>query len=171
RDRGRPLLRRHPAHLGDAGRIARLAGTYWIGLAMAKDTSAFLQVVKAFRLTPAPPASGKAIAEFEDKTGLKMPPELREIYQTCDGLTFEESSLEILSLETALTWVEAFRREGIGPAFGYLPFAEANDSNPFCVCCSGPMAGLVVRVFHDDAPQLVFRSVDNFFKRILNLQT
>jgi hypothetical protein len=137
---------------------------------MAKEDSGFWQVVKALKLTPKLPASAKTISQFEAKTGLKLPAELREIYEACNGLKLKEGGLEILSLETSLTWVEAFRREGISPVFGYLPFAEANDSNPFCVCCSGPMTGLVVRVFHDDSPRLMFRSVDSFFKWLLSLE-
>jgi hypothetical protein len=48
--------------------------------------------------------------------------------------------------------------------WSFLPFAENNDSNPICVCGKSPLAGYMVQVPHDDAPQLKNRSLGGFLQ-------
>ena len=45
---------------------------------------------------------------------------------------------------------------------------DCADSNPYCVCCDPIMMGYVVQVFHDDAPQIKFRSLDSFFSALID---
>jgi hypothetical protein len=53
-----------------------------------------------------------------------------------------------------MPFVDGVSHYGIPEVWGYFPFTDCNDSNPYCVCCNGPLRGRVVHVFHDDDPKL-----------------
>jgi hypothetical protein len=76
--------------------------------------------------------------------------------------------LELLPLNLVADYVEAFHSFGI-PCWGYFPFTDSNDSNPYCVCLAGPVAGYVVRVFHDDTAAIAYRSLRSFLRTLLEV--
>ena len=107
-------------------------------------------------------AAETEITAFELQSGLPLPERLHALYALCDGAIFRSGELEILPLAGVLDYVEAMRRQGFPQCWGYFPFTENNDSNPFCVCCDSPLTGYVVQVFHGDSARVKFRSIDSF---------
>lgn len=126
--------------------------------------SAFRAFLAEFRVKCRKPVSEVQLAKAEKKLGVKLPSGLRKHYGACDGGRAEDdrSALHLFSLTEALDYgrVPGF----LNSFWGYLPVAENNDSNPICVCCKSPLAGYVVQVNHDDAPQLKYRSLDGLFE-------
>ena len=108
---------------------------------------------------------------FEDETGLQLPESVRSLYTTCDGAVLNEGLLRILPLGGVLEHVIGFRDIGFPQRWGYFPFTDNNDSNPFCVCCTTPLAGYVVQVFHDDSAAIKFRSLDGFLAALREFVT
>ncbi len=110
------------------------------------------------RIAPRAGASDADLATFERDTGLSLPQELRGFYKTSNGLDIvDRSGVEFLPLDSVRQYTQHVR--GMTYDFGYFPFTEANDSNPFCVCCTSPLNGRVVHLYHDDSPVLKFRSL------------
>ncbi len=110
-------------------------------------------------------ASGVAEADldtFENEMGLRLPRSVRALYTTCNGAVLNEGLLQILPLAGVRKHLYGLRNFGIPQRWGYFPFTDNNDSNPFCVCCAAPLTGYVVQVFHDDSAAIKFRSLDRF---------
>src|SRR5262249_46819573 len=129
---------------------------------------AFQHFLQEFQIETRKPASETALRKADAKLGFPIPEPIRSCYLTCDGGQARpgpegpRSAVELLSLEAAL---EYDRGPGFFDAFwGYFPFVENNDSNPVCLCCKSPLTGYVVLVSPDDAPRLMFRSPENFFR-------
>jgi hypothetical protein len=123
-----------------------------------------------FHAVGAAPSAGATAAEldtFESRTGLSLPPPLRAFYRSTNGLTIEGGGcMKILPLAGVPTYVEGMREWGIPQVWGYFPFTDCNDSNPYCVCCNGPLRSRVVHVFHDDVAQLKFRDLSGFLAAV-----
>lgn len=109
-----------------------------------------------------PGASEAALAAFEIETGLRLPAAVRTLYAASDGLTLGSRPLRFLPLAEVQDYSAAMQEIGIPARWGYFPLIDDDDSNPYCVCCHGPLAGYVVQVFHDDAAALKFRSLESF---------
>ncbi|VTR93786.1 unnamed protein product [Gemmata massiliana] len=126
------------------------------------------------RLTACPgvtPASGATASEFDTfgaQTGLTIPPQLRRLYEHCNGLVIDgqRGSLRILSLNEVADCVHNSQKLGTSGVWGYFPFTDLNDSNPHCVCCAGPVSGYIVRVNHDDIARIEYRSLGSFLDTI-----
>jgi hypothetical protein len=128
----------------------------------------FQHFLQEFCIKTWKPASEAALRKVEAKAGFSVPHSLRSCYLTCDGGRAQHgpegprSAVELLSLEAALKYYPV---HGFFASFwGYFPFVENNDSSPVCLCCKSPLAGYVVLVVHDDAPRLMFRSPESFFR-------
>lgn len=117
-----------------------------------------------FQIKGNKPLSEAQLARAERELGFALPAALKKWYLTHNGgrAGNDRSALELFSLNEGLGYgdVPGF----LNSAFGHLPVAENNDSNPVCVCCKSPLAGFVVRVAHDDDPRLLYRSLDGFFR-------
>ncbi len=126
--------------------------------------SAFQDFLREFQIKGNKPAPEAQLAKAEAKLGFVLPASVRACYRICDGGQAKGglSALQLFSLEESLDYcmVPGF----LSSFWGFLPFAENNDSNPICVCCKSPLAGYVVQVQHDDAPQLKYRSLVGFFQ-------
>jgi hypothetical protein len=118
---------------------------------------------------PIPGATVKELAELESQTGLALPASLRELLCATNGLEIDAGGLKLMSVDESLRMWDGMREFGVPPIWGYLPIVDACDSNPFCVCCKGPLTGRVVHVFHDDAPRLEFSSVETLLAAIFQL--
>jgi hypothetical protein len=138
------------------------------------DLRAFFHAVGA---TPNPGATVAELDAFEAHTGLSLPPQLRAFYGSTNGLTIDGGGsryvsmrpaawMKILPLAEVMPYVEGMRRYGIPHVWGYLPFTDCNDSNPYCVCCNGPLRNRVVHVFHDDVARLRFWELDRFLDAV-----
>jgi hypothetical protein len=115
---------------------------------------------------------------FETSTGLSLPPQVRAFYGATNGLTIDGDSsryvtnmrpaawMEIQPLAKVTQYVEGMRRFGIPQVWGYFPFTDCNDSNPYCVCCNGPLRNRVVHVFHDDVARLKFWELGLFLDAV-----
>lgn len=101
------------------------------------------------------------LQKFAKKFKLTLPDSVMKLYSRGNGgqANDEGSQLEILSLDTALSYPPQFFES----PFGYLPVVENHDSNPICVCCKPPLVGYVVCVSHEDSPRLLARSLDGFY--------
>lgn len=121
----------------------------------------FLQMSGAMAF---PPAGATELAEFERSSGLSLPDELRELYSTCNGLEIEYLGLRFLPLHEVMEYAHFFQN-----ALGLFPLTDENDSDPYAVCCRGPLQGWVVHVRHDGDSSLDFRNVGAFVKAIENL--
>ena len=114
-------------------------------------------------ITPNPPATDAEIAGAEAQTGLTFPDSLRDLYRQANGVVIHDYSLTILPLDRAVAEWRALGEAGYPQAWGYFPFTDSNDSNPFCVCCRSPLTGYVVWVPHDDDPAPTHRDLSGFF--------
>ncbi len=110
----------------------------------------------------APGVTGADLDTFETATGLRLPENVRLLYKNCNGASLSKGIQRILSLEGVRGYVYGFRNFGIPQRWGYFPFTDNNDSNPFCVCCASPLIGYVVLVSHDDSAAIKFRSLESF---------
>ena len=111
----------------------------------------------------APPGvTAAALNAFEADTRLRLPESVRALYAACDGAVLPQGRLRILPLAGVREHVRGFRDFGIPERWGYLPFTDDNDSDPFCVCCAPPLTGYVVQVLHDDGAAIKFRSLGRF---------
>lgn len=114
-----------------------------------------------------PGATEDAIAAFERRTSLTLLPELRRFYLFSDGLAIDcRGECRVNSLAEAEAYYNGFQQWGIPAQWGYFAFTDRNDSNPHCICCDGPAKGYVVRVNHDDAANIEYRSLDSFFAAV-----
>jgi len=113
-------------------------------------------------------ATKAAIDAIEAATGLKLPDEIRTFHQAFDGVVFDDGALEFLSLAKADVLRRDMGEMGFDRSWRYWPLTENNDSNPFCIACSGSLRGFVVQVFHDESPKIKWRSFDSFLKATLD---
>lgn len=127
----------------------------------------FEQLLNRGGVTANPGALAAEIAAFERDTGLALSPDLRAMYARANGARINARGLlELLPLTGVARYVEAFNSFGLS-WWGYFGFTDTNDSNPYCVCLAGPVAGYVVRVFHDDTAAIVYRSVRSFLHAVI----
>ena len=129
------------------------------------DLRAFFHAVGA---APNPGATADELDAFEARTGLSLPPQVRDFYGSTNGLTIEGGRwMKILSLAEVMPYVEGEVMPFVdGVRWGYFPFTDCNDSNPYCVCCNGPLRNRVVHVFHDDVPKLKFWDLGRFLDAV-----
>lgn len=108
------------------------------------------------------------IAAFEAASGLSLPPEARELWTASNGFTIatRRDVLKVMALSECLGYLQSMRQLGIPQGWGYMPFADLNDSNPYCICCNEPMRGYIVRVHHDDSAEIVYRGLDSFLDAV-----
>src|SRR5262245_45358973 len=93
-------------------------------------------------------AAPAAVAQVEAAFGVELPDEFAALWASSDGAAGD--GIDLLSLSAAGEYSGAF-----SGGFGYVPFTDCNDSNPYVVCCHDPLRGVVAHVFHDDEPALV----------------
>ncbi len=120
-------------------------------------------------ISPRPSASDEEIADAERRTGLTFTNELRDLYRFTDGVTIDDFSLKILPLKDVLAFHRMLREAGYPQIWGYLPFTDSNDSNPYCVCCRAPLTGYVALVSHDNSAKLSHRGLHAFFVALSEL--
>jgi hypothetical protein len=107
--------------------------------------------------TTKPGADPAALAHAEERLAVRLPKEFRELYRTTNGLVIPDLNLEFEPLSQIENYA-GFLTKG----FGYFPFTECNDSNPYALCCAEPLTGFVVHLYHDDEPVLACRSLGRF---------
>lgn len=100
---------------------------------------------------------------------MTFPDELRQLYRFTNGVTIDEFSLKILDLKGMLEFQQMLKNAGYPQIWGYLPFTDSNDSNPYCICCLSPLTGYVVLVSHDDSAKLTHRGLNAFFVALSEL--
>ena len=88
----------------------------------------------------------------------EFPECLRLFYSRCDGLVIPNLRLEILSLSAARDWRQDCSHHPLVEMWDLLPLTDSNDSNPYCCSLSGPVAGRIVLLKHDDIAQFAFRN-------------
>jgi hypothetical protein len=106
-----------------------------------------------------PGANQAAIARTEAAFGVQLPDGFPELWAYSDGM--DGDGIELLPLSAVAEYAPIF-----AGGFGYVPFADCNDSNPYAVCCREPLQGVVVHVFHDDEAQLVCRGLPRFLELV-----
>jgi len=131
------------------------------------DLRSFFRTVGA---APNPGATAAELDAFEARMGLSLPPQLRAFYGSTNGLTIGDvwpaNRMKILPLAEVMPYVECMRQYGVPQVWGYFPFTDCNDSNPYCVCCNGPLRNRVVHVFHDDVAVLKFWDLGRFLDAV-----
>jgi hypothetical protein len=124
----------------------------------ARDLSTLIDHAGFSRWAGAPTA---AIGELEPVFGVELPTEFVEVWSLTDGATGDEINLLSLS--------EIKKYSGVWDGgFGYVPFTDCNDSNPYVVCCRAPLRGWVVHFYHDQESELVCRGFRRFFELVAN---
>lgn len=118
--------------------------------------------VAAFQVEWRAPAEKDELAAIEATLGVPLPDEVRAWYGAANGgvARAQGSELVLHSLAEVAEW---FANAPLAKR-GHFPFATNNDSNPFCVCCTGPLRGYVIQTPHDDEPRLMYRSAAGFFQ-------
>lgn len=128
----------------------------------------FEQLLNRGGVNANPGASTAEIAAFERDTGLALSPDLRAMYSRANGARINARGLlELIPLTAVARYVAGFQTCGIPDCWGYFAFTDTNDSNPYCVCLAGPVAGYVVRVFHDDTASIAYRSLRSFLQAVI----
>lgn len=117
----------------------------------------------AFQLKRGKPATKEQLQKAEEKLGVPLAKSAKNIYEIANGgkAKHELSELEFYSVKRALQYARV-------PRFFDAPWIlwpqfENNDSNPLCICCKAPLTGYLVLMSHDDAPRIMFRSLESFF--------
>ncbi len=108
------------------------------------------------------------IQKFELRYELQLPAEFRALVAESNGATHAYLNYCLPSLSELPDWMEGGARFLLWQRFGYVPVADFGESNPYCVCCRGPLVGYIVQVRHDDAPRVGFHGLDEFLN---NLET
>ncbi len=123
----------------------------------------FSAFCEAFQIKLTKAATPAQIEAAESKLGAPLPKPVRQIYEIANGgkSRSELASLEIYSIAGALKYARVPRF--FDAPWKLWPLIENNDSNPVCVCCTQPLIGYVVLMNHDDAPRLMYRSLNHFF--------
>lgn len=119
-------------------------------------------LLEAVNAEASPGATEVDIDAFEGQTGLVLPESLHALYIQSDGAVLSEGEMKILPLATIQEQMVGVHRWGFLELWGYFPFTDNNDSNPFCVCCNAPLTGYIVQVPHDDTAAIKFRSLGSF---------
>jgi hypothetical protein len=117
-------------------------------------------------------ATPEELSQFETASRLSLPAPVREFYAATNGCYIEQPAgvgMTILSLAEALKFVQGMENFGIPAQWGYFPFTDTNDSNPYCVCCNSPVQGWIAHVYHDDVAELQFRSIESFLTAITDV--
>src|SRR5262245_32189203 len=128
------------------------------------DLRAFLHAVGA---AANPGATAAELDSFETRTGLSLPPQLRDFYRSTNGLTIGGGGwMKVLPLAEVMPYVQGMRDYGVPQVWGYFPLTDCNDSDPYCVCCNGPLRNRVIHVFHDDVAQLKFWDLGRFLDAV-----
>jgi hypothetical protein len=104
-----------------------------------------------------PGADPAALAHAESALNVHLPENFRELYRASDGLEIPDLRLAF----EPLSRIEEYAGV-LTVGFGYFPFTNCNDSNPYAICCTEPLTGFVVHLYHDDAPDLACRSLERF---------
>jgi cell wall assembly regulator SMI1 len=100
---------------------------------------------------------------LETRTGFTFPDALRNLYLRLGGTSSE--AIRLLSLSDVIFMLDNWPRYGFDP--GYLPIAEDDKGDLYCVRCHAPRQG---HVFHlrwsgEDLDQ--FGDVEQFIKAML----
>lgn len=132
-----------------------------------------MNVLDQFLSSPAversKPATAEELDAFQAEHSLPLHPSILELYRESNGLRLKSLGVSFIPLTEVSKYIAGFDRFGFSRRWGYFPFTNANDSNPFCLCCRSPLAGRLVHVFHDDEPRLDFRDLESFLAAILKL--
>lgn len=116
----------------------------------------------AFQVEWRAPAEEDELGAIETALGVPLPDEVRAWYRAAEGGVARRAGAE-LALHS-LAEVQAWFDNSPLAKRGHFPFASSNDSNPFCICCKGPLLGYVIQTPHDDEPRLMYRSAAAFFQ-------
>jgi hypothetical protein len=100
-----------------------------------------------------------AIARMATTFGVQLPDGFPELWAFSDGM--DGDGMAWLPLSAVEEYAPSF-----AGAFGYVPFADCDDSNPYVVCCREPLRGVVVHVFHDDEAQLICHGPRRFLELV-----
>ena len=126
------------------------------------------QLLNAYQFEMNPPALESDLVAAERALGCALPPLVKDWYRAADrGRARLGGELELLPLASVQKYYEQTNLAA-GP-WGLFPFANNSDSNPICLCCKPPLAGYVVLVNHDDAPTLLYREADGFFRAAIEV--
>jgi len=106
--------------------------------------------------------SSADLASVQAAAGLSLPEDLVTFYHEIDGCDFEDQRLQFLSVAEGDKLRRLLESAGLKRSWCYWPLTENNDSNPICICCAGELRGYVVQVFHDNSPQIKWRSFNSF---------
>jgi hypothetical protein len=112
-----------------------------------------------------PGADEATLARAESLHGVRFPEDVRAFYRATDGLVLADLDLEIVPL----SYLGPIARP-LTEGHGFAPFTESNDSNPYAICCAGPLFGFVVHLYHDDEAVLVCRGLGRFLDRVAERQ-
>ena len=125
----------------------------------------YARLLDSLGATLRPGADEATLARAEASHGVRFPEDVRAFYRVTDGLVLEDLDLEMLPL-SSFGPLAGPLNEG----HGYAPFTESNDSNPYAVCCAGPLLGFVVHLYHDNETVLVCRSLGRFLDLVAERQ-
>jgi hypothetical protein len=117
----------------------------------------YTTLLNSLGATLRPGADEATLARAEALQGVRFPEDVREFYRATDGLVIEDLDLEIFPL-SSFSPIAGPLNEG----HGYAHFTETNDSNPYAICCAGPLLGFVVHLYHDDEAVLACRNIGRF---------
>lgn len=123
--------------------------------------------IKRFASRPKAGATTEELSALEHRLGMKFPPDFRKLYLRSNGFTVKAPPFKVLSLRQVEQYVLRLEAAEVPRQWGYLPFTDSNDSDPYCVCSREPIEGCVVRLYHDGVePSLDFRTLGSFLSAI-----
>lgn len=100
--------------------------------------------------------------QFEQRTGIVLPPAVCEFFEKLSGAGIQGGSLKLLPLAEARRMVENWPRYGFSIERGYVPIAEEDNGDLFCVACAQSCRGQVFHLAWAGEEEVRFGSVEEF---------
>lgn len=131
---------------------------------MAISIEQFLKEPEVELRQPATPAQ---LDELESKTSLSLPQSFRSLYEGSNGLTIPKLQLSFYPIDAILQCFDGMHSVLGTDPFGWLPFTDARDSDPYAICCSPPLCWRIAHVRHDDVASLDFGDLESFLAALM----
>ena len=100
--------------------------------------------------------------QFKQRTGIVLPPAVCEFFEKRSGVEIQPGSLKLLPLAEARRMVENWPRYGFSTDRGYVPIAEEDNGDLFCVACAESCLGQVFHLAWAGEEEVRFASLEEF---------
>ena len=101
---------------------------------------------------------------FEQRTGFSLPPAVCDFFEKLGDVEVASDSLKLLPLCESRRLLENWPRYGFSGDRGYVPIAEDQNGDLFCVACADDCRGQVFHLAWAGEEELRFASLEDFVR-------